>query len=628
MIVGDDVVGVLAQLLAATHVGVHRPADDRPGPDDRDLDREIREVPRAHATHHLDLGAALDLEEPDRVARADAVEDLLVLVVDPRQIGHLAVPVGDQLDRLLDERQHPEREEVDLDEPRVVAAVLVPLAEDPALPGRRLERNQLHERPARDDHPADVLRDMPGQPPDLPGQLGERAPRRRVELRAELVDPGQLARDPVLSGICQLRELLDVSHREAERFPHLAHDRPRSVGREGADEPDVVVPVPLVHGEDQLFADVAREVDVDVGDAAHRVVEEPSQVEVRLHRVDVRQPDQVADDRRDRRPPTTSGREERARLGPSADLLRDFAREVQDVAVHEEEPGEIVPVDELYLLLEPPLGLGPVGVSARVAHLERGATHLCEHPDRGRAAASHEVGELVAEIAGEIELAAPLGDDERVEDRVGPGLETPRHLVRRREVETGVRTSELVRVFDRRPVADRHEHVLETVTVAVVVVDVPRRDDRNPEPVGERAERLHPRPVAVYRVVLELDVQVSGAEDVDETTEQRLRLARPPIERGENRTPATPREDDEPLGPLEKRLERDARVAALVLHVRARDEPAQVRVPRRGLGEQRHVITRACLVGPSARVDPAPCPVRNGGSRGRRLVFALVGEGR
>src|SRR2546427_7547477 len=82
----------------------------------------------------------------------------------------------DQLDALLDERQHAERQEVDLDETRVVAGILVPLAHDAVLHRGPLERHELHERPARDDHPADVLRHMAGEPPDLLRQLAQLLP--------------------------------------------------------------------------------------------------------------------------------------------------------------------------------------------------------------------------------------------------------------------------------------------------------------------------------------------------------------------------------------------------------------------------------------------------------------------
>src|SRR2546430_9746190 len=103
------------------------------------------------ASDHLDLRPALDLEQPHRVAAADAVVHRGVLEVDAREIEWRSLPHSDPLDALLHERQHAERQKVDLDEARVVAGILVPLAYHAVFHGGALERYDLHERPARED---------------------------------------------------------------------------------------------------------------------------------------------------------------------------------------------------------------------------------------------------------------------------------------------------------------------------------------------------------------------------------------------------------------------------------------------------------------------------------------------
>src|SRR5207245_7082176 len=115
-----------------------------------------------------------------RVAAADAVVHRGVLEVDAREIGWRSLPNGDPLDALLHERQHAERQKVDLYEARVVAGILIPLAHHAVFHGGALERYDLHERPARDGHPAHVLRNVPWQPRDLRGELTQLFP----ELRA------------------------------------------------------------------------------------------------------------------------------------------------------------------------------------------------------------------------------------------------------------------------------------------------------------------------------------------------------------------------------------------------------------------------------------------------------------
>ena len=158
-----DVRRVLAQPLPRVDVRVHRLPLDRPGPHERDLDGEVVEVLRLRPQEALHLRAALDLERAHRVRALDLVEHLRVVEGDAREVDHLAARARDLLDAVLDRREHPEAEQVDLEEARVGARVLVPLAELAARHRRGLHRDELDERPRRDDHPARVLRDVARQ---------------------------------------------------------------------------------------------------------------------------------------------------------------------------------------------------------------------------------------------------------------------------------------------------------------------------------------------------------------------------------------------------------------------------------------------------------------------------------
>ena len=60
-------------------------------------------------------------------------------------------------------------------------------------------------------------------------------------------------------------EPLELGVREAERLADVADGAARAVGGEAADERGVLVAVALDDADDQLLADVAREVEVDVG---------------------------------------------------------------------------------------------------------------------------------------------------------------------------------------------------------------------------------------------------------------------------------------------------------------------------------------------------------------------------
>ncbi len=300
-----------ALIFTAPHVRVHRAAHDRSGPHDRDLDRQVFEIRGPGAPDHLDLRPALDLEQPHRVAAADAVVHRGILEVDAREIGWRSLPHGDPLDALLHERQHAERQKVDLDEARVVAGILVPLAHHAVFHGGALERYDLHERPARDDHPAHVLRYVPRQPRDLLGELTQLFPERRAPAACESGELVQFVSQSAGPSVRQFRDLLDLARRQIQRLADLAHRRAQAVGGKRADEPDVLVAVPRVHPPDQLLADLAREIEVDVRHRGERLVQEPPDEEPGGDRIDVREAEQVAHDGGDGRAAAATGRSTR-----------------------------------------------------------------------------------------------------------------------------------------------------------------------------------------------------------------------------------------------------------------------------------------------------------------------------
>ena len=192
MVGGRDVVRILAQQLTAAYVGIDRAADDRPWTDDRHLDRQVIQVARLRTRQHLDLRAALDLKKADGVAVADLVVDGGVVVGDRAHVELLSATFPDQLQTLLHQRQHAQRQKVDLDEARVVARVLVPLADVATVHRRRLHRHQLHHRPRRDDHATHVLTDVPGESVDLLSQVHQVRPHRTFRLTLKLRQRGQL----------------------------------------------------------------------------------------------------------------------------------------------------------------------------------------------------------------------------------------------------------------------------------------------------------------------------------------------------------------------------------------------------------------------------------------------------
>ena len=195
-----------------------------------------------------------------------------------------------------------------------------------------------------------MLGDVPRQAGDLVGELAERPPAGRGVVAGELRD---LLGDALRAPLRDAGEAFQLGEREPERLAQVADRAARAVRGEGGDEGGVLVPVALGHADDQLLADVAREVEVDVRHRGELAVEEPADREIGLDRVDVREPGQVADDRADRAAAPSPGRERvPGRAGP-AHLVRDLAGELEHLPVEQEEAGELQLGDQGQLLSQP-----------------------------------------------------------------------------------------------------------------------------------------------------------------------------------------------------------------------------------------------------------------------------------
>ena len=114
------------------------------------------------------------------------------------------------------------------------------------------------------------------------------------------------------------------------------------------------------------------------GSAVELLVEEPAEEEVVGDGVDVREAGEVADDRGHRGAPPAPRRQQRAGGCRPADLHGDLARELQQVAVQQEEAGEAERADDPQLLLQPGVRGGMVGRAGRIALGQPGPAELGE----------------------------------------------------------------------------------------------------------------------------------------------------------------------------------------------------------------------------------------------------------
>ena len=106
-------------------------------------------------------------------------------LADQQRSLDLFTALGDP-ERVLEERHHPEPEEIHLDDAHGRAVVLVPLDDGAVGHGRGLERHHAVEPPRADDHAPRMLAEMAGQILDSRPEMGEVAHDRLAGIAAGL----------------------------------------------------------------------------------------------------------------------------------------------------------------------------------------------------------------------------------------------------------------------------------------------------------------------------------------------------------------------------------------------------------------------------------------------------------
>ena len=532
----------------------------------------------------------------------------------------------DQVDALLDRGEHSQPQQVDLQESRVGARVLVPLAHLPACHRGRLHGDELDERARRDDHPAGVLRDVARQAGDLRAQLGERAPARRGELLRRVRQQRHLLGDACrVPAVGELRQPLELRERKTERLADVADRAARAIRGEARDERGMLAPVLLGDADDQLLADVPREVQVDVRYRRELAVEKAAEREVGGDRVDVRQPGQVADERADGGAAAAARRQDVAHRAGAAHLGCDLARELQHLPVEQEEPGEAELVDQ-HRAPRPAARRTRRfwTVQTSIALRRTARAQIAPQLHDRRVGPVREVGIPVAELLRQVERE-PLRELGGAQHRVPVVGEALEHFLGRCEHALVVAAPLALAAVERGARADRDEHVLERGAARVVRVHVSRRDGVHVQRLRQVAQRRVAARVAAFVRSLQLDEEAVAAERLREPR-RGVRIAhRQPVPRAAGET-------DEPLvEPFEQaRVERRRQRLPSFLRTRPRmrggEQPAEVRVALRGLDEQRDV--RAAVEGELRPGDrPHAEMLRRVRELERAVDAVVVGEG-
>ena len=469
---------------------------------------------------------------------------------------------------------------------------------------------------------------MARQAGDLAGQRAKGAPAARGQLLLRVREAGEVVGDRLgAPAVSDAGEPFEVGVRQAERLADVADGAARPVGREGGDERRVLAAVALGDGDDQSGADVPREVEVDVGDRRQLTVEEATEREVRLHRIDVRETRQVADDRADRAAPPPARRQRPARRVAAAHPDGDLTCQLEHLPVQQEEAGKAELRDQSELFLQALPGLALVAVGVGVA-LGEGVLGEGAQLGVGRLDPAGEVGVAVAELLGQVEAEA-LGQLAGAMDGGMVAREALEDLGGRQQDALAVAAPLLLRPLQRGAVAQRDEDVLQRCAPAHVAVHVAGDDGLHPERLGQVAQRRQPPRVPALVGALQLDEEPLPPERRRQPLRRRRVAQREPVARAAG-------EADEPLVPFDQRFQVERRRVQLLLaagqprqRVRLRQQAAERRVAALALDEQRDVgggRRRGRLARPDGRCRRQPQRHLRTGDRPHAERLRRVGE--
>ena len=174
---------------SAIEVGMNHLSHDRTGSDDRDLDDEIVEGLRLQSGQRRHLGAALDLEDADRVGSTHHGVGAGIIHGQLREVDLDAFVTTDERNRLFERGEHAQAQEVDLDDPEVGAIVLVPLHDATPLHGGGLDGNDFIEAAIGDHDATAVLTEMTGEALDGTDETRPMTHVGRVGVESRLAQP-------------------------------------------------------------------------------------------------------------------------------------------------------------------------------------------------------------------------------------------------------------------------------------------------------------------------------------------------------------------------------------------------------------------------------------------------------
>jgi len=144
-----------------------------------------------------------------------------------------------------------------------------------------------------------MLRHVARQSADLVRQLAQLFPERLVFAATESRQVIHFVVQLVRAAIGELGDQFDFTERQIERLADFAHRRAQPVRRERAYQTGMLGAIARVDAADQLFANLAREIEIDVRHGRERLVQKAAEEQLVGDGIDVGQAEEIADDRRD-----------------------------------------------------------------------------------------------------------------------------------------------------------------------------------------------------------------------------------------------------------------------------------------------------------------------------------------
>jgi hypothetical protein len=289
-LVADRLLAALAPDVDLVHPGV-----ERAGAQQRVRRHEVVEAVAAHLPEHVGGERRLELEDAGRAPRAQHAVRLGLVEAERVEVEPRAGARLDRLERVVDDRERREAEEVHLQHARLLEAVhvvlrdgdlLVAVAAARALAGLRAHGDELVHRPRRDHHAGGVHAGVARQPLERDGVVEQLAVARLV-----LVQPADVGH--LLDGLGhrqrevgrvgdELRQRVGLRRREAEDAAHVLDHGARLHRPERHDLADRLLAVLLPDVLDDLAAPLEAEVHVHVGHGHALRVQEALEQEVEL----------------------------------------------------------------------------------------------------------------------------------------------------------------------------------------------------------------------------------------------------------------------------------------------------------------------------------------------------------